>query len=288
MKRIGETQLASKVSSLREKIAQIESQQNEGVLGAIGDAVKAGAQKVGSWMGANPVKTAGAAGLAGAAGGAAAMNAAGKPAAKSDPNVIKLQQDLIAKGAKIKADGIMGPATQAAQAQFGGQAAAPAGTTAPPAAPTGDAAKNPVGTTNAATAIPTGGLENPANQAKPAPAPATSTPAAPAVNNPYKDPAQAAKFAALTPQDQAWLTKGGGVPDINDNIILSRAPNGGKPAAAAAPATPAAAPATPAANSQNQANAVKATQTMPAGPAPMGESTTYDDLKRIVSLVHYR
>jgi hypothetical protein len=276
MKRIGETQLASKVSSLREKIAHIESQQNEGVLGAIGDAVKAGAQKVGSWMGANPVKTAGAAGLAGAAGGAAAMNAAGKPAAKSDPNVIKLQQDLIAKGAKIKADGIMGPATQAAQAQFGGQAAAPAGTTAPPAAPTGDAAKNPVGTTNAATAIPTGGLENPANQAKPAPAPAapaTSTPAAPAVNNPYKDPAQAAKFAALTPQDQAWLTKGGGVPDINDNIILSRAPNGGKPAAAAAPATPAAAP---------------ATQTMPAGPAPMGESTTYDDLKRIVSLVHYR
>jgi LysM repeat protein len=42
-----------------------------------------------------------------------------------------------------------------------------------------DAAKNPVGTTNAATAIPTGGLENPANQAKPAPAPAPA-PAAPA------------------------------------------------------------------------------------------------------------
>ena len=33
-------------------------------------------------------------------------------------------------------------------------------------APAGDAAKNPVGTTNAATAIPTGGLENPANRVK--------------------------------------------------------------------------------------------------------------------------
>jgi hypothetical protein len=39
----------------------------------------------------------------------------------------------------------------------------------PPAA--GDAAKNPVGTTNAATAIPTGGLENPANNAPPTAAP---------------------------------------------------------------------------------------------------------------------
>ena len=32
-----------------------------------------------------------------------------------DPAVLKIQQDLIAKGYKIKADGIMGPATQAAQ-----------------------------------------------------------------------------------------------------------------------------------------------------------------------------
>ena len=36
-----------------------------------------------------------------------------------DPAVLKLQQDLIAKGAKIKADGIMGPATQAAQKAAG-------------------------------------------------------------------------------------------------------------------------------------------------------------------------
>jgi hypothetical protein len=35
-----------------------------------------------------------------------------------DPNVKALQDKLIAAGAKIKADGIMGPATRAAQAQF--------------------------------------------------------------------------------------------------------------------------------------------------------------------------
>ena len=38
---------------------------------------------------------------------------------KSDPAVLKLQQDLIARGAKIKADGIMGPATRAAQKAAG-------------------------------------------------------------------------------------------------------------------------------------------------------------------------
>ena len=46
---------------------------------------------------------------------------AAKPArvaAKPDPNVMALQQKLIAAGAKIKADGIMGPATRAAQQQF--------------------------------------------------------------------------------------------------------------------------------------------------------------------------
>jgi len=42
--------------------------------------------------------------------------------AKPDPAVMKIQQDLIAKGAKIKADGVMGPATRAAQKQFGGAA----------------------------------------------------------------------------------------------------------------------------------------------------------------------
>lgn len=51
----------------------------------------------------------------------------------------------------------------------------------------------------------------------------------PAVKNPYQG-ADAAKFAAMTPADQAFLTKGGGVPDINDQFILARAPNKGKSA----------------------------------------------------------
>jgi peptidoglycan hydrolase-like protein with peptidoglycan-binding domain len=48
---------------------------------------------------------------------------------KADPAVLKIQQDLIAKGAKIKADGVMGPATKAAQKKF----ATPAPVVAPAA-----------------------------------------------------------------------------------------------------------------------------------------------------------
>ena len=47
------------------------------------------------------------------------------------------------------------------------------------------------------------------------------------VANPYQG-ADAAKFASMSPADQAWLTKGGGQPDINDPYILMRAPNKGK------------------------------------------------------------
>lgn len=60
---------------------------------------------------------------------AAKTGQAAQPAkvpAKPDPKVLALQKELIAKGAQIKADGIMGPKTQAAQQQFGGQAAQPA------------------------------------------------------------------------------------------------------------------------------------------------------------------
>jgi len=81
----------------------------------------------------------------------------------------------------------------------------------------------------------TGGLTQ-----QPAAAPATS------VANPYQG-ADAAKFAAMSPADQAWLTKGGGVPNINDEIILSRAPNKG--AAVVKPAAPAGGAAQPAATS---------------------------------------
>jgi hypothetical protein len=49
-------------------------------------------------------------------GGAAASPAApAKPKPIPDPKVMAMQQELIRKGAKIKADGIMGPATAAAQ-----------------------------------------------------------------------------------------------------------------------------------------------------------------------------
>lgn len=41
-----------------------------------------------------------------------------KPAATPDPKVLKIQQDLIAQGAQIKADGIMGPKTQAAMKAY--------------------------------------------------------------------------------------------------------------------------------------------------------------------------
>ena len=48
---------------------------------------------------------------------AARPNAA--PKAGADPKVLQLQKSLIAKGAKIAADGIMGPQTQTAMKQFG-------------------------------------------------------------------------------------------------------------------------------------------------------------------------
>lgn len=98
-----------------------------------------GAQQ--GWAATDPAK------LVGGAQQAAAKPGTTKPAtaAKPDPAVMARQKELIAAGAKIKADGIAGPATAAAEQQFGGQAtvmaanakdaagaaAAPAGTTAP-------------------------------------------------------------------------------------------------------------------------------------------------------------
>ncbi len=59
------------------------------------------------------------------------------------------------------------------------------------------------------------------------------------IKNPYTG-ADAEKFARLSPEDQAWYTKGGGAPDLNDPAIAARAPNKGQlaaaPAQAAAPA----------------------------------------------------
>ena len=53
-------------------------------------------------------------------------------------------------------------------------------------------------------------------------------PQKPAIPNPYTG-ADAQKFASLSPEDQEWLTRGGGKPDINDPYILRRAPNKGQP-----------------------------------------------------------
>ena len=66
---------------------------------------------------------------AGVAKDAAAQPTAAAPAATptpagADPKVLALQKQLIAKGAKITADGKMGPATQAAMKQFPGAAVA--------------------------------------------------------------------------------------------------------------------------------------------------------------------
>ena len=79
--------------------------------------------RTGSWM---PDETEIAAGVAKDAPATAVAQA--KPAAPlppgGDPKVFALQQQLIAKGAKITADGKMGPATQTAMKQFPGVAVA--------------------------------------------------------------------------------------------------------------------------------------------------------------------
>ena len=88
------------------------------------------------------------------------------------------------------------------------------------------------GTTNYTSGLDTKPAAAPAPNAA-AVAGVTPKPQIPAagVANPYQG-ADAAKFAAMSPADQAWLTKGGGKPDINDQFILARAPNKGAPAKA--------------------------------------------------------
>jgi hypothetical protein len=73
--------------------------------------------------------------------------------------------------------------------------------------------------------------------------------------NPWaNDPAKSAAWAALTPQDQKWL----GGADPTDTAILARAPNKGKPAAAAPAAAPAASQAV---NPDSQQGQMMAAQT---------------------------
>jgi hypothetical protein len=102
----------------------------------------------------------------------------------------------------------------------------------------------------------------------------------PKVTNPYTG-ADAEKFARLSPADQAWYTKGGGKPDLNDPYIAARAPNKGKLTAPVATATPVAepsapAPAAPAAapGASTGVNAQGQNVTMPDGTNPeTGEKT---------------
>ena len=273
--------------------AQTQQAQNEGILSNLAQ----GGKKVAGWMGANPVKSAAAAGATGAALGSGMVgqfadkvgqvasgawngatqayhtplpdaNQAGKAhtPAKPDPAVLKQQQELIAKGAKIKADGIMGPATQAAIKQFGGTPDQP---------------------------------QAQAGQAAPAPAPeAPAAQATPAAPSPYAgSPEQEAIWNKLTPQDQAWLIQGGQRPNLMDPHILDRAPNKGQPAPATATAqAPAAAaqagkaaPATkPELTPQQQAQNMlqpgyNKESAEPEGPILVNEPT----IARIVSLANF-
>lgn len=90
--------------------------------------------------------------------------------------------------------------------------------------------------------------------------------------NPYTDPAQAAIYAAISPEDQAWATKGGGRPDLTDPYIAARAPNKFKPAADSGPLTRGLnqaanpAPVSGAATTQAQADAAR-NASEPAEPA---------------------
>ena len=115
------------------------------------------------------------------------------------------------------------PINEAPVAAFGQNAAA-APAAAAPAQPA------PAAGTTAALDQQKKGIAAGAPGATPQPAPA----AAPA-NNPYTG-ADAEKFARLSPEDQAWYTKGGGKPDLNDPNIAARAPNKGQLGAAPAAA----------------------------------------------------
>jgi hypothetical protein len=193
---------------------------------------------------------------------------AAKPAgAKMDPAVQKIQQDLIAKGAKIKADGIMGPATQAAMKQFGAAPGAPAAAvdTAPvPASAnasssyTGQAAPAAPAASNA-TANTTGG---PANMGAPAVAPQTSMST--------DDEAGAQQFDPTWGGTKAAADTRTGMEKVLPNFL------GGKSAPQAANKN---------ATWNNAQQAAVSNK-----PASVEESVGFqnEELQRIISLVHHR
>jgi hypothetical protein len=325
MKKITENELLQKVSKLKEYIAVVESEQvNEIGLGAVGTALKGagsaianGAQKFfGSTAG--KVATGAAAGAGALAAGqaltkpgqAAAPAGTTKPAAvaaKPDPNVKALQDKLIAAGAKIKADGIMGPATRAAQAQF------PNVTTQTDAekAVAADmlSANDGTGQNGGAEQArnPNAGL-TPDDPRWQGPKPTAAAPAAPAAPEAPAAPAQAAAPAA--PTAPAAPAAPAAAPSKAQQLVTQA----GLPQPGASPedmlknmkALPGMDPAKMMADQKARMAAAKAAQPaqspqgtwtqqgVPAGtpppPAVKAESVNFrnDELSRIVSLVQYR
>lgn len=120
---------------------------------------------------------------------------------KPDPAVMARQKELIAAGAQIKADGIAGPATAAAEQKFGGQAAVMAANAKDKAA----AAAAPQATDQRVSAdsqqgqmlaAQTAGMDAPA--AAPAAAPATAPAAPTATESVYKDMDTLARIVQLS------------------------------------------------------------------------------------------
>jgi hypothetical protein len=137
--------------------------------------------------------------------------------AKPEAWVKELQDKLNAAGEKLKPDGVMGPATRAAQQRH------PEVTTQPDAAQAvaADINKGETGPSAPVGDVDIGfGANNYAPQA----------PAATPWDG--KDPAKAAAWSKLSPEDQKWL----GMADPTDPYILQRAPNKGAAATGATPA----------------------------------------------------
>jgi hypothetical protein len=287
-KQINEQQLRDLTARLNEKTSQVD----EGVW----DDMKAGYKKYApAFLGGTPAAPA-------KPTGTQATKPAAPVAAKPDPNVKALQDKLIAAGAKIKADGIMGPATRAAQAQFpnvttqtDAEKAAASGQDAVPAVPaqspeqlaaaqtangvdpaTGQnvSIKNPDGsTTNPETGEVTPAA-NAATPPPPAPAPAPAAAAAPAPGMTAQGDDEG--NTTITRPDGSTMVVGADgkqiMPGSNPNLPQNKGVV------------------------NTVKNAVKGTGDFqkPTGfqpaPAPVAESVGFqnDELSRIVSLVHHR
>lgn len=103
-------------------------------------------------------------------------------------------------------------------------------------------------------------------------------PSQPAVRNPWegKDPAKAAAWATLTPEDQKWL----GGADPTDKFILYRAPNKGTPAPtpAAEPESAVATPVAPQTDVQAAPIPAAADATADNSGAPPTATTDFDSM----------